>query len=372
MSCEGTIGPDGEQILATLLQGFENGSASAGAGLGEVAEVAARHPEIAAALRDERHDDLRTAEGGTEFVKAFDDYLSVYGWRAESWGLPHVLTWCEQPSVPLLLIGRYLKDGATTPATAIQRARLQREEAMREVESRLSGDALADFKDKLAAIQIHVPISEGRAHWQLTIIGSFRVPALALGRKLIEQGVLDEANDVFYLSLGELKETARNGGSQKEVVRQRKADLARWEGLTPPPFLGTPPTAIPEEMQIITSKFFGLGVVQSEDKRIVTGNPASRGVAKGHARVIRDLSDAARLEKGDILVCTSTAPPWTPLFAIAAAIVTDTGGILSHSAICAREYGIPCVVGTQVGTRQIPDGAMITVDGAAGTVRIED
>jgi pyruvate,water dikinase len=87
--------------------------------------------------------------------------------------------------------------------------------------------------------------------------------------------------------------------------------------------------------------------------------------------VIRSLDEADRLQSGDVLVCRSTAPPWTPLFAIAAAVVTDTGGILSHSAIVAREYGIPAVVGTRVATERIPDGARVTVDGNAGEVRIE-
>ena len=77
------------------------------------------------------------------------------------------------------------------------------------------------------------------------------------------------------------------------------------------------------------------------------------------------------MEHGDILVCRTTAPPWTPLFAIAAGVVTDTGGVLSHSAICAREYAIPCVVATQIATRMIEDGAMIMVDGSSGVVRIE-
>jgi len=98
---------------------------------------------------------------------------------------------------------------------------------------------------------------------------------------------------------------------------------------------------------------------------------ASRGTVRARARVIRDLSEADRLQSGEVLVCETTSAPWTPLFAIAGAVVTDSGGILSHSAICAREYGIPCVVGTSVGTRQIADGAMITVDGVAGTVEIQ-
>jgi len=119
------------------------------------------------------------------------------------------------------------------------------------------------------------------------------------------------------------------------------------------------------------AKFWGLGVEPSKQKNVINGNAASRGSARGRARVIFDLADADRLQEGDVLVCPTTAPPWTPLFALAAAVVTDTGGILSHSAICAREYGIPCVAGTQVGTSQIPDGAMVTVDGAEGIVRIE-
>ena len=89
------------------------------------------------------------------------------------------------------------------------------------------------------------------------------------------------------------------------------------------------------------------------------------------ARVIATLEEAGRLEPGDVLVCRSTAAPWTPLFAVAGAVVTNTGGILSHSAIVAREYAIPCVVGTRDATDRIADGAMITVDGGAGTVTIE-
>jgi pyruvate,water dikinase len=101
------------------------------------------------------------------------------------------------------------------------------------------------------------------------------------------------------------------------------------------------------------------------------GMGASRGVVRAPARVIRDLSEADRLQPGEVLVCETTSAPWTPLFAIAGGVVTDSGGILSHSAICAREYGIPCVVGTSIATRRVPDGATITVDGVAGTVEID-
>ena len=88
------------------------------------------------------------------------------------------------------------------------------------------------------------------------------------------------------------------------------------------------------------------------------------------ARVVHSLADAAALRPREVLVAETTAPPWTPLFAVAAAVVTDTGGILSHSAVVAREYGIPAVVGARDATRAIPDGALVEVDGDAGTVRV--
>ncbi|MER3459605.1 MAG: hypothetical protein C4309_14180, partial [Chloroflexota bacterium] len=103
---------------------------------------------------------------------------------------------------------------------------------------------------------------------------------------------------------------------------------------------------------------------------ILYGHPGARGLARGPARVLRSLAEVTRLQPGDILVTETTAPPWTPLFAIVAAIVTDTGGVLSHAAILAREFGIPAVVGTGQATKLIRDGQMLEVDGSAGLVRI--
>ncbi|TMB67210.1 MAG: hypothetical protein E6J43_09155 [Chloroflexi bacterium] len=370
---EQKLGEDGPSLLATLLQGTNNRTSAEGAGLAGLARTAAGLPEVSSALRDGRYDDLERVEGGKQFLSSLREYLDEFGWQAESWGLPHIPTWAEDPHTPLLLIARYLDDPNLSPDVAIQRAQREHDDAMRELESRLSGQELAEMKARLAACEGHVPISEGRATWQLTIIGSARVPLLALGRKLVRAGVLDDPNDVFFFDLEELKEAALGPSpSYKELAAARKADLARWEQLDPPPFLGAPPAEPPPGMQPLLSRFFGLGVEPSKQKNVIKGNGASRGSARGRARVIRDLADADRLQEGEVLICPTTAPPWTPLFALAAAVVTDTGGILSHSAICAREYGIPCVAGTQVGTVQIPDGAMVTVDGAEGIVRIEE
>ncbi|MCH8186591.1 MAG: hypothetical protein IH862_10865 [Chloroflexi bacterium] len=97
---------------------------------------------------------------------------------------------------------------------------------------------------------------------------------------------------------------------------------------------------------------------------------ASRGGATGPARIIRDLSEADKLMPGDVLVCRTTSPPWTVLFARASAVVTDAGGVLAHTAITPREYGIPCVVGARGATERIRDGMLITVDGEQGVVRL--
>jgi pyruvate,water dikinase len=372
--CEAELGPEGAQLVATMLQGFDNASAEAGGGLGKLAQVAAGWPEVAAALREARYQQLESVAGGPEFLRTLRSYLDEYGWRVETWGRIHVPTWAEDSSVPLMLIGHYLNDASVSPASAMERSVAMQKDAARELESRLSDEKLAQFREMFAKCHNHVRISEGRAFWQLTIDGSLRVPFLALGAKLVEASTLAEANDVFFLSAEELKEAARSPAISKQaLVTARKADLERWERLAPPAFVGAPPptSQMSPEIQRAVARFWGGEITPSTEENVIKGNAASKGRAHGVARVVMDLGDAVRLRKGEILVCPSTAPPWTPLFAIAAAIVTDTGGILSHSAICAREYGIPCVIGTQTATQQIPDGAMITVDGGEGTVRIE-
>ena len=367
------LGDEGPQLAATLLQGFENGTAAAGAGLAQLAEDAARRPAVAAAIRDGQFDRLEQVDGGADFMAEFRAYIDSYGWRVDSWGLMHRPTWAENPRLPLTMIRHYIADPARSPAAAHRRAVEQREAAVADVESRLSADQLPQFRAMLTACQSHVPISEGRALWQLIINGSMRVPALALGRKLVAAGAFSNPEQVFLFETQELKEAAHNPSAQvKATADKREAEFAAWHKLTPPPFLGAAPDAsqMPAEVVPLMTLFFGIGMPEVEGREI-KGRAASKGVVTARARVLKDLSEADRLEPGDVLVCATTAPPWTPLFAIASAVVTDSGGVLSHSAICAREYAIPCVVATQVGTKVIVDGSMITVDGGKGIVRLE-
>jgi phosphoenolpyruvate synthase/pyruvate phosphate dikinase len=135
--------------------------------------------------------------------------------------------------------------------------------------------------------------------------------------------------------------------------------------------LGTMPPGPPPESPFtrLAAKFGGAPAAAAEPG-LVRGASGSAGTATGVARVVGSLAEAARLKPGEVLVAETTAPPWTPLFAVAAAVVTDTGGILSHCAVVAREYGIPAVVGTDRATTAIADGDVVEVDGDAGTVRI--
>jgi pyruvate,water dikinase len=282
-------------------------------------------------------------------------------------------TWAENPTLPLTMIGHYINDPARSPAASIKRSKEQRDEAQQQVETKLSADKLPQFRELLATCQAHVPISEGRALWQLISVGSLRVPFLALGKKLVAAGALDRPEQVFHFSIGELKDAASAPNqAMKKIAAEREAEFKSWHELTPPPFIGAPPdpTQLPPEVIPLLTLFFGVGEPSVENKEI-KGQAASKGVVTAKARVLMDLDEADKLQPGEVLVCRTTAPPWTPLFAIAGAVVTDSGGVLSHSAICAREYAIPCVVATQVATSVIKDGMTLTVDGTKGIVRIE-
>ena len=141
--------------------------------------------------------------------------------------------------------------------------------------------------------------------------------------------------------------------------------------MLPPPAIGEPPPPNDDPFGEAIGKMFGVPPEPSQDPNIITGLGASPGTVQGKAKVVRSLSEASKLEQGDIMVCEMTMPPWTPLFSTASAVVADTGGPLSHCAIVSREYRMPCVVRTVVGTSVIKDGMTLTVDGSQGVVRID-
>ena len=191
---------------------------------------------------------------------------------------------------------------------------------------------------------------------------------LEVGRRLARAGSIAVAADVFHLTWDELRATwaASPAPDRRALIAERHEELRRHADVEPPLTLGTPPSAA----AAAGNASDGRTPPETREPDVVTGDPGARGVARGRARVLRDLHDAGNLRPGEVLVTTTTSQPWTPLFGIAAALVTDTGGVLSHSAVVAREYGLPAVVGTRVGTRRIRDGMLVEVDGDRGRVRI--
>ena len=345
---EEELDADAGLLSGSLIQGAGNASAASGSGLQSLIALATESPEIAAALAARNYEELDRLPGGHAFLMELSRFLDDFGFRAETWGSMHLPTWGEDQSRLLALLARYLTDPDSSSAALAHSTTGQRSAALAEVEARLDSDELDQFHALLEATSHHIAVSEDRARWQLSAIGVIRLPALTLGRKLVAAGTLDTPDDIFYLTWDEAQRATTDPGEWvRTVAGAGRAAFTHQEQLSPPPLLGPAPDPSsfgPDQPQVMRY-FFGVRPPSVTDG-VITGHPASRGTVTGRARVIRHLDESDRLEPGDILVCVTTAPPWTALFAIAAAVVTDTGGVMSHSAICAREFAIPCVVGT--------------------------
>jgi phosphohistidine swiveling domain-containing protein len=166
------------------------------------------------------------------------------------------------------------------------------------------------------------------------------------------------------------------GPDQRALVAERQAEVAHFRTIQPPAMLGTMPLAAPPANPLSRAlvKLDGTGPLPATENgaglTILQGNGASPGVVRGPARIVHSLSQADKLQAGDILIAGTIAPPWTPLYATVAAVVAENGGILSHGAILAREYRLPAVFGAIAATHHFQDGQIVEVDGTAGTIRL--
>jgi len=230
------------------------------------------------------------------------------------------------------------------------------------------GRAIA-LKDVSAAQQDAPPARD-----VLGIVGGVRRVLLEVGRRLAEAGAIDALEDVFYLELEEVRETAAapTKSDRRALVAARKSEMDRFRHVQAPPLLGSMPPVPPGDSPVdrMLARVFGAPPQPTGQPREIHGLAGSAGAVRGRARIIRIMDEADALEPGDVLVAPSTTSPWTVLFATTAGVVTDAGGALSHSAIVAREYRIPAVVGTGMATTVIKDGQIIEVDGDAGLVRL--
>jgi len=364
-----------------LMQGLPNKTVEMGRALWQLSRTVLASPVLRNAF--DTSDPLRTlaqAAEGQAFLIEFDAFLNEWGRRGEQLGVSYV-SWREDPSQAIAHIRDYVNQPEFDFDAQQAALAAEREEAIAIARARLAGyprTVIEQYESMLYHAQVATVISEDHNYYiDFVAMDHVRQVVLELGRRFARAGVIAAPQDIFLLTPDELRETAArlHEIDRKVLVARRTAEMDRERQVAPPQSLGTLPAG-PHPDDPLTralDKFFGLpaGAPEQDDQTLVIhGNPGSSGKLQGIARVILTLDDAGRLAKGDILVAPTTAPAWTPLFATAAAIVTDTGGVLSHSAVVAREYRIPAVVGTGIATTVIPDGDLIEVDGDRGTVRI--
>ena len=365
-----------------LLQGFGNKTVDSGHALWDLSRRAMASPTVQQILETIDAGDvpaaLETSEDGRAFLGELKAYLEEYGQRSNVFAELGSYHWIEDPTTPI----NNLKDYITQPDRDL-RADLaalaeERERLLAQARERLKGypQAAQDgFEFLLKAAQAGTIIQEDHNHW-IDQRGTYKVRIVMLecGRRLANANVIDEPNDVFYLTLAEVTElvSSASPSDRRDTVAERKAEMEHFRGITAPPALGTPPAGPPPDDPFSSAmgRFWGAPPAQSEDPNVLNGNAGAPGKVTGIAKVVADLSEASKVNPGEILVAPATMPAWTPLFASIAAVVTDAGGVLSHAAIVAREYNIPAVLGTGNATRTIQDGQTIEVDGDEGVVRI--
>lgn len=330
-------------------------------------------PEVAEALSGPRADwmaRLAATPAGQSFLVQLEAFLAQYGHRVAHSHEFVEPTWLEDPTQPLALVRTYLSQPF-------------------DFESHFAAVAAARA-DALAALLAEMPESPERAafvklyaqtleFWGIDEDHHFYIDAmlpaktrpllLRVGALLVEAGVLDDAEDLWFLYRDELEAVLQEPADRRALVAARRAEWRRQQQETPTPYFGTRPEHEAPLQVLVFGEPDRPAVTGAE--RVLKGQPASAGRYRGRVRIVRDPSEFGALEPGEVLVCRTTTPPWTPLFTVAGAVVTDAGGVLSHAATVAREYRLPAVVGARIATSALADGMVVTVDGSAGTVTVD-
>ncbi|MET7607540.1 rifamycin-inactivating phosphotransferase [Streptomyces avermitilis] len=346
----------------------DNVTSEMGLALLDVADVIRAQPEVVAFLRgveDEGFlDELAKLAGGAEARDAIEAYLDRYGMRCVGEIDITRPRWRERPTtlVPVILDNvRNFEPGAAERRFEEGRQKAQKKE--QDVLSRLralpDGDQKADeAKRMIDRVRTFIGYREYPKYGIVSRYFVYKQALLEEAERLVQAKVLPEKEDIFYLTFQELHDVVRSNQVEDQLIQQRKDAFRSYHALTPPRVLTSDGEAVS-------------GAYRRDDvpAGALTGLPVSAGTIEGRARVILDMAEAD-LEPGDILVTTFTDPSWSPLFVGIAGLVTEVGGLMTHGAVIAREYGLPAVVGVEQATRLIRDGQRIRVHGTDGYVEI--
>lgn len=357
--------PKGEALR--LIQGTIHELTDVENGIGRLAVLAAASPELTGAVArgETSRDTLAALPSGPAFVAELDAFLDRHGHLGQNWDDLALPSFGEEPSRLLAEIAKRTRHHAE-PADE-RAARLAREadvlaDAFR---ARVADDPekLAEFERILATARQIGHITETHNYW-IDRMGQARLRTLAIrvGCRLVDAGVIQSPEHIFFLHRAEIAEVLRAPAERTGLVLDRSADQVRWAAVRPPAVLGRPRQDEPPNR-------FGGDPAESVDDGTLRGTGGSAGIATGTARVVLGPDDFERVQPGDIIVAPSSNPSWVPLFAIAAGLVTNTGGVLSHAAVVARELDLPAVVGVADATSRIRDGQTVEIDGTTGIVR---
>jgi phosphohistidine swiveling domain-containing protein len=368
-----TAGLGDPSLTIRLLGGIEVDSAKPSFAMWELSRLARRSDEVMRELAagvEGLPDRLAalTSDGARGFQDGFARFVHDFGSRGPNeWDL-RARTWETDPEMALAAIERMTAaDDSASPAARHDEAVADRERATAEVRERLAADveALATFDAAMRSSDVFLPARERYKTNCIKVIGEIRACMLEVGRRMVERGALDRADQVFFLVEGELDHFRHEPEAFSGTLRQREQDYKALFDLAPP-FM-----VIDAARPLDAWTRRGASTVQAaEAGTVLSGTAGSGGVARGRARIILDPSDPFALEPGDILVTANTDPAWTPLFVPAGGVVTEIGALGSHAMIISRELGIPCVVSVRDATHLIADGVEVVVDGTKGTVTV--
>ncbi|WP_145321667.1 phosphoenolpyruvate synthase [Paenibacillus xylanexedens] len=360
----------GEKNAAdTLSQSVPNNITSEmGLALLDVADAIRPYPEVIDYLQDVKDDhfleELVKFDGGRESREAILAYLSKYGMRCAGEIDLTRTRWIEKPMTLVPLILGNIKN--FEPHASSQKFEQGRQEALekeQELIERLKqlpdGEQKAkETKQKIDLIRNYSGYREYPKYGMVNRYFIYKQALLREAEQLVQAGVLQEKEDIYDLTFEELHEIVRTNKPDYQIINKRKDEYKVYEKLTPP-------RVITSDGEIITGKYKR----ENLPAGAIIGLPVSSGEIEGRARVILNMEEA-KLEDGDILVTAFTDPSWTPLFVSIKGLVTEVGGLMTHGAVIAREYGLPAVVGVENATKRIKDGQRIRVHGTEGYIEI--
>ncbi|MEG6522344.1 phosphoenolpyruvate synthase [Desulfotomaculum sp. 1211_IL3151] len=360
----------GEKNAAdTLSQSVPNNITSEmGLALLDVADVIRPYPEIIAYLQHVKDDNfldkLVKFNGGQEVQAAIHAYLNKYGMRCVGEIDITKTRWSEKPVtlVPMLLsnIKNFEPNASHRKFEQGRQAALKKEQELFDRLKQLpDGEQKAkEAKRMIDLIRNFIGYREYPKYGMVNRYFIYKQALLKEAEQLVHAKVIHEKEDIYYLTFEELQEVVRTNKLDYQIISKRKEEYKLYKKLTPP-------RVITSDGEIIGGKY------QRENlpAEAIGGLPVSSGVIEGRARVILNMEEAD-LEDGDILVTTFTDPSWTPLFVSIKGLVTEVGGMMTHGAVIAREYGLPAVVGVENATKLIKDGQPIRVHGTEGYIEI--